>query len=67
MAGHGVALALLNVPGAAIWAILAFVTNFVPNIGFVLGVIPPAILAFFVVGMILLLPLKEPSDTAETE
>ncbi|WP_402467574.1 AI-2E family transporter [Isoptericola aurantiacus] len=42
----GVALALLGVPGAAIWAILAFVTNFVPNIGFVLGLVPPAIMAF---------------------
>jgi AI-2 transport protein TqsA len=41
----GVALALLNVPGAAIWAILAFVTNFVPNIGFVLGLVPPAVMA----------------------
>ncbi|GAA4722160.1 AI-2E family transporter [Isoptericola chiayiensis] len=42
----GIGLALLNVPGAAIWAILAFVTNFVPNIGFVLGLVPPAIMGF---------------------
>jgi AI-2 transport protein TqsA len=46
----GVALALLDVPGAAIWAILAFVTNFVPNIGFVLGLVPPAVMAFVVGG-----------------
>ena len=32
-------------PGAFVWAVLAFVTNFIPNIGFVIGVIPPAIIA----------------------
>ncbi len=40
----GVALYLLGVPGAFVWAVLAFVTNFIPNIGFVIGLIPPAIL-----------------------
>ena len=40
----GVALALMGVPGAFVWAVLAFVTNFIPNIGFVIGVIPPAII-----------------------
>jgi predicted PurR-regulated permease PerM len=28
-----------------VWAVLAFVTNFIPNIGFVIGLIPPAIIA----------------------
>ncbi|MBD5788330.1 AI-2E family transporter [Cellulosimicrobium terreum] len=46
----GVALALLGVPAPVVWAILAFVTNFVPNIGFVLGLIPPMIMAFVVGG-----------------
>ncbi len=41
----GAALALMGVPGAFIWAVLAFVTNFIPNIGFVIGVIPPAVIA----------------------
>jgi AI-2 transport protein TqsA len=41
----GVALYLLDVPGAFVWAVLAFVTNFIPNIGFVIGVIPPALIA----------------------
>ena len=40
----GLALYLMGVPGAFIWAVLAFVTNFIPNIGFVIGVIPPAII-----------------------
>ena len=41
----GVALQIMGVPGAFVWAVLAFVTNFIPNIGFVLGVIPPALIA----------------------
>lgn len=40
----------LGLPGPLVWAILAFVTNFVPNIGFVLGLIPPAVLALVVGG-----------------
>ncbi len=39
------ALALMGVPGAFVWGVLAFVTNFIPNIGFVIGVIPPALIA----------------------
>ena len=41
----GIALWALGVPAPAVWAILAFVTNFIPNIGFVIGVIPPFLLA----------------------
>ena len=41
----GVALHIMGVPGAFVWAVLAFVTNFIPNIGFVIGVIPPALIA----------------------
>ncbi|WP_200838735.1 MULTISPECIES: AI-2E family transporter [Microbacterium] len=51
----GLALWWLGVPAPVVWAILAFVTNFIPNIGFVLGLIPPAILAFVVGGWPLLL------------
>jgi predicted PurR-regulated permease PerM len=46
----GIALFLLGVPAPTVWAILAFVTNFIPNIGFVLGLVPPAIMAFVVGG-----------------
>ena len=35
----------LGVPGAFVWGVLAFVTNFIPNIGFVIGIIPPAVIA----------------------
>lgn len=51
----GLALWAIGVPAPVVWAILAFVTNFVPNIGFVLGLIPPAVLAFVVGGWPLLL------------
>ncbi|OXM64143.1 AI-2E family transporter [Amycolatopsis vastitatis] len=39
------ALALLSVPGAVLWGLLAFVTNYIPNVGFVIGVVPPALIA----------------------
>ena len=45
----GLALWALGIPVPAVWAILAFVTNFIPNIGFVLGLVP-AVLAFVVGG-----------------
>ena len=51
----GLALWALGVPAPAVWAILAFVTNFVPNIGFVLGLVPPALLVLVVGGWPLLL------------
>ena len=41
----GAALVILGVPGAFVWSVLAFVTNFIPNVGFVIGVIPPALIA----------------------
>lgn len=51
----GLALWALGVPAPAVWAILAFVTNFVPNIGFILGLVPPALLALVVGGWPLML------------
>ncbi|MBO0906987.1 AI-2E family transporter [Arthrobacter sunyaminii] len=46
----GLALWVLGVPGPFVWAVLAFVTNYIPNIGFVLGVVPPVVLAVAVGG-----------------
>jgi len=51
----GLALWWLGVPAPVLWAVLAFVTNFIPNIGFVIGLVPPAILALAVGGWPLLL------------
>lgn len=39
------ALLVLGVPLALVWGVLSFLTNYVPNIGFIIGLIPPAILA----------------------
>ncbi|MEW1962579.1 AI-2E family transporter [Microbacterium sp. NPDC077644] len=44
----GLALWWMGVPAPIVWAILAFVTNFIPNVGFILGLVPPAILAYAV-------------------
>lgn len=35
----------IGIPAAFTWGILSFVTNFVPNIGFFIGLVPPAVLA----------------------
>ena len=38
-------LALLGVPVPILWGLLAFITNYVPNVGFIIGLVPPAVLA----------------------
>lgn len=38
------ALYWLGIPLPILWGILAFITNYIPNVGFVIGVIPPALL-----------------------
>ncbi len=38
------ALALLDIPAPVLWGLLAFITNYIPNVGFVIGLVPPAIL-----------------------
>ena len=42
-----VALIVLGVPLALVWGVLSLITNYIPNIGFVLGMVPPALLAYF--------------------
>ena len=39
-----IALAIMGIPLAITWGVLAFVTNYIPNVGFILGVVPPALL-----------------------
>jgi len=39
-----IALALIGVPLPVVWGLFSFITNYVPNIGFVIGLIPPALL-----------------------
>jgi len=45
-----VALAVLGIPLAITWGLLAFITNYIPYVGFWLGVLPPAVLALLVGG-----------------
>ena len=46
----GIVLVILGLPAPTLWAILAFVTNYIPNIGFVIALIPPALLALLTGG-----------------
>ncbi len=39
------ALLIIGVPLALTWGLLAFITNYIPNVGFVLGLVPPALIA----------------------
>jgi hypothetical protein len=36
---------LIGVPLPLLWGLLAFITNYIPNVGFIIGLIPPAVLA----------------------
>ncbi|MGZ4482752.1 MAG: AI-2E family transporter [Nocardioidaceae bacterium] len=38
-------LAFTPVPVPLLWGLLAFITNYIPNIGFIIGLVPPAALA----------------------
>ncbi|MGV4376155.1 AI-2E family transporter [Trueperella pyogenes] len=41
----GFALQVMGIPLAWTWAYWAFITNYIPNIGFIIGVIPPMAMA----------------------
>ena len=41
-----VALLIIGIPLALVWGVLSFITNYIPNVGFVLGLIPPALPGF---------------------
>jgi AI-2 transport protein TqsA len=43
-------LAVVGVPLPLLWGVLAFITNYVPNVGFVIGLVPPALLALLTLG-----------------
>jgi AI-2 transport protein TqsA len=45
-----IALAILGIPLAVTWGILAFITNYIPNVGFIIGVVPPALLGLLTGG-----------------
>lgn len=44
------ALAIMGIPLVVLWGVLSFITNFIPNIGFIIGLVPPALLALLTGG-----------------
>ncbi|MFC5753485.1 AI-2E family transporter [Actinomadura rugatobispora] len=46
-----VVLYLFAVPLPLLWGLLAFLTNYIPNIGFVVGLVPPAVLGLLTGGL----------------
>ena len=44
-------LLVVGVEFAALWGLLAFLMNFIPNVGFIIALIPPVILAFLQFGL----------------
>jgi AI-2 transport protein TqsA len=38
------ALAIIGIPLPILWGVLSFLTNYIPNVGFLIGLIPPALL-----------------------
>jgi len=45
-----IALALLGIPGAALWGMLSFLCSFIPNIGYFIALIPPLVFGALVGG-----------------
>ena len=43
--GNFFVLTGLAVPLAIVWAVFSFVTNYIPNIGFIIGLVPPVVMA----------------------
>ncbi len=40
-----IALTILDIRYAWLWGLLAFITNYIPNVGFLIGLLPPTIVA----------------------
>ncbi|GAA5033571.1 AI-2E family transporter [Actinopolymorpha pittospori] len=43
-------LYLLGIPAPLLWGLLSFVTNYIPNVGFFIGLVPPAVLGLLEYG-----------------
>lgn len=40
-----ITLSILDIRYAWLWGLLAFVTNYIPNVGFIIGLLPPTVIA----------------------
>ncbi|WP_426623447.1 AI-2E family transporter [Leifsonia sp. McL0607] len=47
---NGIALWLLGVPAALLWAILSFLCSFIPNVGYFLAIVPPLVFGYLIGG-----------------
>lgn len=47
---NGVALWLLGVPAALLWAILSFLCSFIPNVGYFIALVPPLVFGYLTGG-----------------
>lgn len=47
---NGFALWLLGVPAALLWAILAFLCSYIPNVGYFIAIIPPIVFGYLTGG-----------------
>ena len=47
---NAIALVILQVPGAFLWGLLAFLGSFIPNVGYFIAIIPPVVFGFLVGG-----------------
>jgi AI-2 transport protein TqsA len=45
------ALAVIGVPLPVLWGALSFITNYIPNVGFIIGLVPPALLGLLTGGV----------------
>lgn len=45
-----IALEFMQVPLALVWGVFSFLTNYIPNIGFIIGLIPPTLMALLANG-----------------
>lgn len=45
-----IALTIIGVPLALVWGVLAFLCNYIPNVGFFISLVPPALLALLALG-----------------
>ncbi|WP_235829250.1 AI-2E family transporter [Gulosibacter macacae] len=45
-------LEILHVPLALVWGVFSFLTNYIPNIGFVIGMVPPVLMALLANGWV---------------
>jgi AI-2 transport protein TqsA len=45
------ALAIIGIPLPVLWGVLSFITNYIPNVGFIIGLVPPALLGLLTGGV----------------